>query len=119
MNYTSFGKFIKIFRIKRHEYLKEMAQKLGVSSAFLSAVETGKKRIPEDWIEKIIDLYQLSGSEKDELILSFEETNQSIKIDITDVSLVKMSVAHVFARTFEKMDDREAQVLLDFLEKEE
>jgi transcriptional regulator with XRE-family HTH domain len=78
MNYTPFGKFLKIFRIKRNEFLKDMAQKLGVSAAFLSAVETGKKKIPEDWIEKIVNLYKLGGSEKDELILSFEETNQSI-----------------------------------------
>lgn len=36
---TAFGKFLRILR----EILKDMAEKLNVTSSFLSAVENGKK----------------------------------------------------------------------------
>ena len=40
---TNFGKFCRKLRIDNDELLYDMAAKLGVSSAFLSKVENGKK----------------------------------------------------------------------------
>ena len=40
---NNFGKFCRKLRIDRGEILADMAKKLGVSSAFLSKVETGGK----------------------------------------------------------------------------
>ena len=48
---TSIGRFLRKLRIENGEILKDMAEALGVSSAFLSAVENGKKKMPESWIE--------------------------------------------------------------------
>lgn len=47
---TSVGRFLRTLRIDHGEILKDMADVLGVSSAFLSAVENGKKKMPEGWI---------------------------------------------------------------------
>jgi len=44
---TEYGKFLRKLRIDQGQILKTMAEKLGVSSAFLSAVENGKKKIPK------------------------------------------------------------------------
>ena len=41
---TSLGKFLRKIRIDNDEYLKDMADKLGVTVSFLSAVENGKKK---------------------------------------------------------------------------
>ena len=40
---TSFGKFCRKLRINNGELLYDMAEKLDVSSAFLSKVENGKR----------------------------------------------------------------------------
>jgi transcriptional regulator with XRE-family HTH domain len=40
---TNFGKFCRRLRIDNGELLYDMAKKLGVSSAFMSSVENGKK----------------------------------------------------------------------------
>ena len=45
---TEFGKALRKIRIDRQQLLKDMANKLGVSSAYLSAVENGKRRMPQD-----------------------------------------------------------------------
>ena len=60
MAYTEFGEFFRILRIKNHEVLADAKEFLGVSSAFISSVECGKKGVPEDWVEKIICHYNLS-----------------------------------------------------------
>lgn len=54
---TGIGKFLRKLRIDNEEILKDMADALGVSSAFLSAVENGKKKMPDSWIEKLKDIY--------------------------------------------------------------
>ena len=50
---TPFGQIVRKKRIDKFLTLKEMADALGVSSAFLSAVEMGRKAIPDDWGLKI------------------------------------------------------------------
>ena len=45
---TSIGRFLRKLRIDHGEILKDMADALGVSYAFLSAVENGKKKCPKD-----------------------------------------------------------------------
>ena len=44
---TSVGRFLRKLRIDRGKILKTMAETLGVSSAFLSAVENGKKKFQD------------------------------------------------------------------------
>ena len=51
---TEYGKFLRKLRIDQGQILKTMAEKLGVSSAFLSAVENGKKKIPKTREEKLV-----------------------------------------------------------------
>ena len=40
---TKLGDYLRKLRIRNQQILKNMADELGVSSAFLSAVENGKK----------------------------------------------------------------------------
>ena len=42
---TEFGKALRRIRLDNDELLKDMADKLKVSSAYLSAVENGKKNL--------------------------------------------------------------------------
>ena len=58
---------IKEIRPAHDEIMGDMAKWLGVSLPFVSAVENGKNKIPEDWFEKISEHYHLEGKEKEEL----------------------------------------------------
>ena len=55
--YTEFGKWLRTLRISIGIRLYDMSKALSVSSSFISAVETGKKSIPLDFVEKIIKNY--------------------------------------------------------------
>ena len=60
---TKLGIALRKIRLDRQELLKDMADRLKVSSAFLSAVETGKKRPPANFIDRICSAYELSEDE--------------------------------------------------------
>lgn len=64
---TQLGIFLRKLRLDTGEIMRDMAKKLDVSSSFLSAVENGKKRMPDSWYYKIIMLYNIDDSKKEEL----------------------------------------------------
>ena len=41
---TEFGKVMRIIRINSNESMRDMAAKIGMSAAYLSAIETGKTK---------------------------------------------------------------------------
>lgn len=56
---TELAKLLKTMRINANERLLEMAGKLDISVAFLSAVETGRKEPPIDFVGKLASAYHL------------------------------------------------------------
>lgn len=115
MAYTSFGEFIRILRIKRHEVMGDMAKVLNVKVPFLSAVENGKKNVPSEWAEKIAMAYSLNDSEKDELYQAIEESRTQYKIPAINAGIVQRRAALQFARSFDEMDDETATKILNLL----
>lgn len=52
-------KYLREIRIKHDELLKDMADRLGMSSSELSAIEHGKKPMPEGFMKRIQTLYMI------------------------------------------------------------
>ena len=102
---NSFGKFCRKLRIDRGELLADMANRLGVSSAFLSKVENGGKKPPRDWQEKIVTEYQLDDREALELEDCMFEALNSQSIDMTTFSEDNRNMLLSFARKLGTMDD--------------
>ena len=114
---TSLGEFLRSLRIENHEILKDMADNLGVSSAFLSAVENGKKKLPDSWYEKLTVLYSLTKEQQEELERVVMETNGIVELDITHGARYQRNLAVSFAREFNSIDEDLCKKLLDLLEK--
>lgn len=105
---TSLGRFLRKLRIDQGEILKDMADKLGVSVSFLSAVENGKKRMPPVWNTKLCDIYQLTQDQKMAFTTAIAETEESFELDFYGVATGSRELAISFARKFPDFD--EAQV---------
>lgn len=118
MEYTKFGKFVRKLRIDKCEYLKDMAEKLGVKSSFLSMVETGTKNVPDTWYELISEKYLLDDSKKQELKEAIEDSKNVVKLNLKNASNLKRQTSIVFARSFDEMSADTAQKILELLEKE-
>jgi len=117
MNYTKFGEYFKILRIKNHEILNDAKGFLGVSNAFISSVECGKKPIPAEWFAKISNHYNLDEKEKNELQKAIDLSQRNINIKLTNVSMNKKNVAVQFQRSFDDMNDETAKNIYKILER--
>lgn len=115
MSYTSFGEFMRILRIKNHEVMGDVSKMLGVKTPFLSAVENGKKNVPSEWIEKIINHYNLNEKEQKELRKSIEESKTQYKIITNNSTLTQRRAALQFARSFDDIDDETAIKIMNLL----
>lgn len=114
---TKLGIFLRKLRLDSGEIMKVMAEKLNVSSSFLSAVENGKKKMPDDWYQQIVTLYNLNLSNQKELKKAIEESKNSVEINIENLNSSKKELVFSFARELEKMDDNEVKQIISFLKK--
>jgi transcriptional regulator with XRE-family HTH domain len=76
--YTELGKWLKMFRLSEDIKLYDMAGKMNVSSAFLSAIETGKKTVPTNFFDKMNGVYVLSPEQKTELMEAIINTREQL-----------------------------------------
>lgn len=112
---TRFGKQLRKLRVEEEERLKDMADRLGVTTAYLSAVENGKRAVPDAWIYEIIDQYNLSDNEAKELQDAAYENKTDLTIDLNDT--VNVEVALSFARKFRRLTLKQADELQKMLDK--
>lgn len=112
---TALGRFLRKLRIDSSEILKDMAIKLGVSSAFLSAVENGKKKMPDSWIKKLETIYALTKEQTEQLNIAIIETNNIIEINLQNVNSEDRELAISFAREFNSIDAKTREQLMKIL----
>ena len=82
---TPFGIYFRRLRKKHSQTIYDLAKLFGVSAAYLSAIEHGKREIPSRWREIIIEQYSLSSDEIKELDDSIRKTPSNKRITINDV----------------------------------
>lgn len=116
---TPFGQFVRKKRIDKFITLKEMADYLQVSSAFLSGVEMGRKAVPEDWAQKLSTYLELPPEENEELMRTISKSKKALKIDLEGVSPQCREMAFAFARKFRDLSPEELDKLQSFFEKVE
>lgn len=115
---TTFGKLLRKIRIDHGEILMNMAEKLGVSPAFLSAVEVGRKNAPAGWSQIISDAYNLSDNQRAELMEAEKEAVTSVKISFKQAEQAQRTAAFVFARAFDSMSDETAEQVIHLLNRD-
>lgn len=103
---TKFGKICRNLRIDNGELLKNMAERLNVSSAFLSKVENGKAKPPVKWKEIIVNEYRLDKKQKEELTKSIYEAREDV-IRINTFSQNDRDMLFAFIKQLKNMDKKE------------
>lgn len=116
---TALGKQLRIFRIKKGELLKDMAERLNVTPAYLSSVENGKRTPTKSLITQIVKTYMLDDGEKEELMNAFYESINEVQISIESSSDDKKQLGLVFARRFDNLSKKQVDNLIKILYSEE
>ena len=120
--YTEFGKWLRTLRISIGIRLYVMSKALSVSSSFISAVETGKKSIPLDFVEKIIKNYDLSDEQiaalKNAVKLTRDDElrcKKSIQLKVDTSKSDVQELLYCFARKADELTEEEKKAMWDIL----
>jgi transcriptional regulator with XRE-family HTH domain len=114
---TPFGERVRRLRRERGLLLKDMAAHLGVSSAYLSALERGERGKPT-WtlIQGVIHYFNIIWDEADELARLADLSEPRVKIDTGSTTPSKTLLANRLAREIAGLTDGEVEALLAVLD---
>ena len=114
---TQLGKILRIIRINTGDSMRDMAEKFDLSISYLSAIENGKRNVPNDFEEKIFNTYELSDKDKENVKNAIKETTSNIKVNITELSERKKKL--IFALTKDELDNETIEELCAIIDKKE
>lgn len=75
------GKMLRKIRIEGEERLLDMAERIGVSVAFLSAIETGRKSPPLNIVDRIATAYKMDKKQRTQLELVVSNSRSSFRLE--------------------------------------
>ena len=114
---TPFGEKVRQLRQERGLLLKDMAAHLGVSSAYLSALERGERGKPT-WslIQGTLHYFHIIWDEADELARLADMSDPRVKVDTAGTSPGATLVANRLAREIASLTETEIEALLAVLD---
>lgn len=115
---TPFGERVRRLRRERGLLLKDMAAHLGVSSAYLSALERGERGKPT-WtlIQGVIHYFNIIWDEADELARLADLSDPRVKIDTAGTTPRATLFANRLAREIGTLRDEDVEALLAVLDR--
>lgn len=112
---SEFGVAVRKLRLDRRLLLKNMADDLGVSSAFLSSVETGKRKVPNGWVASISEIYHLTKDEREELEQASAISGPDIRIPMSGANTKQKELAFSFAKALDGLSDEDVERIMNAL----
>lgn len=97
MALTNFGKAVRTARIQTDATLQQMADELATTPAFLSAMETGRKKVPTLWVQKIQTFFGKRGVQLHDL--EDLATVANGQVSLNGLSPAQQMMVAGFART--------------------
>ncbi|MCB1378702.1 MAG: helix-turn-helix transcriptional regulator [Alphaproteobacteria bacterium] len=115
---TPFGDRMRRLRQERGVTLKDMAREIGVSSAYLSALEHGKRGRP-GWhlIQRILTYFNIIWDDAEEVVRLARISHPRITIDTSGLSPKATEVANRLADEIGKLDQASLDEILMVLDR--
>lgn len=109
---TPFGQRLRELRAQKNVTQKDMAKAIGVSAAYLSALEHGKRGTPR-WmlVQEIISYLNIIWDEADELQRLALHSAPKVTIDTSELSPRATELANLLASGIELLKDKDLEDL--------
>lgn len=113
---TPFGEKMRKLRADRGMTLKQMADGVGVSSAYLSALEHGKRGRPSWYlIQRIIAFFNIIWDEAEDVMRLARISHPRVTIDTSGLSPAATELANRLADEIGSLDQATLREILDAL----
>ena len=114
---TPFGVKLRQLRAERGIALKDMAEALGVSAAYLSALEHGHRGRPNHaFVHRICAYFNIIWDEAEELQSLARLSHPRITVDTSGLSPEATELANRLAERIEKLDAETVRRMLELLD---
>ncbi|WP_395684611.1 helix-turn-helix domain-containing protein [Aestuariivirga sp.] len=115
---TPFGEKMRKLRMERGVTLKQMADEIGVSSAYLSALEHGKRGRP-GWhlIQRILSFFNIIWDEAEEVIRLARISHPRITIDTSGLNPKATELANRLADEIARLEAATLDEILVIIER--
>lgn len=95
---TPFGRRVRELRAERNITQKQMAADLGVSAAYLSALEKGNRGAPSwQFVQKVITYFNIIWDDAEELQMLARTSHPRVMVDTTGLSPEATELANLLA----------------------
>jgi transcriptional regulator with XRE-family HTH domain len=115
---TPFGEKVRELRKARGISQKQMAKKLAISPAYLSALEHGHRGRPS-WalIQQIISFFNIIWDEAEELENLARLSHPRMVVDTSGLSAEATELVNLLNRDIRNMDEKKIKKMLDIVKK--
>jgi transcriptional regulator with XRE-family HTH domain len=115
---TPFGERMRKLRAERKVTLKEMAEEIGVSSAYLSALEHGKRGRP-GWhlLQRIISYFNIIWDEAEDVVRLARISHPRVVIDTSGLEPTATELANRLADDISALELKDLAEMLAVLDR--
>lgn len=114
---TALGKELRKLRIDEGVNMAEMAKALGISTAMLSAVEIGRKRVPGDFLDRLMQIYPELIERRKQFDSLVNLANKEVRVSLDEATEDDALLVTELARRFSGLSDAEKESLRGLLNK--
>ena len=114
---TPFGEKIRQLRKEKGVTQKQMAKDLGVSAAYLSALEHGHRGIPSwQFLQRIIGYFNIIWEDAEELQKTAARSHARVVVDTENLPSISTLLANELAANIRSLDEKDCLFLLEEIE---
>ncbi|MDP4822794.1 MAG: helix-turn-helix transcriptional regulator [Aestuariivirgaceae bacterium] len=114
---TPFGERLRKLRAERAITLKQMSEAVGVSAAYLSALEHGRRGRPSWYlVQRIIAFFNIIWDDAEELVELANISHPRVAIDTAGLSPQATALANALAETVRELKPAEIARIAAILE---
>lgn len=114
---TALGKELRKLRIDSGVNMMGMAATMGFSTAMLSAIETGRKRVPGDFVDRLERAYPDLRARRTQLEALVNLANREVRVSLDEASEDDALLVTELARRFSDLSDGQKDSLRNVLKR--
>lgn len=115
---TALGKELRILRMDEGEKLKDMAEKLNMSSAYLSAIENGNRKPTETMLSTITEVYRLSEDATSRMRQAFIRSIDELTLAMNKATDAQKDLGMCLARELNNLSQQQIEAIQKILQKD-
>jgi len=106
---SELGKLLRKWRIDKGVTMKEMADSIGVSTAFLSSIELNKKKISKEVRVKVLRYFDLNQEDVEHLDDAIAKSVGYAQISLNNLNSKDQDGVLAFARKYSDLSDTQKE----------